>query len=89
MLLALLAFYYDVFIQMWVSHCFRDDIVVDEDHPYYRRYTEKHRKRRDVVKIFWIVAGCLMLIFQSLHIVIALALFTTFLSFAYLDEAMS
>jgi len=89
MLLALLAFYYDVLMQSFVSQYFREDIVVDEYHPYYRRYTEKYRKQRGVVKVFWIVAGALMAAFPVLHAVVAITLFTTFVSFSFLDESVS
>lgn len=40
-----------------------------------------------MVKNFWIASGAVMVIMPALPIVIGLALFTTFVSFMYLDEA--
>lgn len=44
-------------------------------------------RRRETVKTFWIVAGFAMLAMPLLHWIVAVTLFTTFVSFMYLDEA--
>ncbi len=43
-------------------------------------------RRREMVKNFWLVAGLLMLALPLLHLVVGISLFTTFVSFMYLDE---
>jgi len=37
--------------------------------------------------VFWIVAGLVVLLEPVLHFAVSVSLFTTFLSFMYLDEA--
>lgn len=59
----------------------------DENHSYGRTLSRRYRARKGVVKNFWIVAGAAMLLNPILPVIIVLALFTTFLSFMYLDEA--
>ena len=86
MFLAVLRFYYDIILQGLLSHYLHGTDVANEEHPFFRRYSETYRKKRDIVKNFWIVSGCLMLIIAQLYAVVALALFTTFLSFSVLDE---
>lgn len=44
-------------------------------------------RRREVVKNFWLVAGAAMIALPLLHWIVAVSLFTTFVSFMYLDEA--
>ena len=44
-------------------------------------------RRRDMVKNFWIVAGLVMAAVPLLPWIVAVSLFTTFVSFMYLDEA--
>ena len=40
-----------------------------------------------MVKNFWIVAGLAMIVVPLAHVAVGISLFTTFLSFMYLDEA--
>lgn len=54
-------------------------------HPSFRRYTLKYRKKRKIVRDLWIVSGLLMVI-ASIQVMVILALGTTFLAFAILDE---
>ncbi|MGC1508070.1 hypothetical protein [Ketobacter sp.] len=51
------------------------------------RRSSRYRKRREQVKVFWIVAGLVVLLEPMLHFAVSVSLFTTFLSFMYLDEA--
>lgn len=51
-----------------------------------RVLSDRHLRKRSVVKNFWIIAGLLMLLQPVLHVVLVVGMFTTFLSFMYLDE---
>lgn len=64
-----------------------DQVRADPSHPLGRMRTREYRQRREVVKHFWLVAGGAMLLVPVLHWVVAVSLFTTFVSFMYLDEA--
>ncbi len=61
----------------------------DPHHSYKRTLCESYQKRREHVKTFWIVAGLVILVEPVLHFAILVSMFTTFLSFMYLDEAGS
>ncbi len=52
-----------------------------------RRQTRLYKKKREQVKCLWIVAGLVVLMEPVLHFAVGVSLFTTFLSFMYLDEA--
>lgn len=56
----------------------------------YRAYqwtqTKTYQKRLAVVKNFWILGGCLMLISGHIAFILGGSLFLSFLSFAYLEE---
>ncbi len=60
---------------------------LDSSHAYYRTQTNAYKARKSMVKNFWIAAGILVLLNPSLHVAVIVALFTTFLSFMYLDES--
>lgn len=62
----------------------RQHVLAD---PAHRTRTREYLLRREVVKQFWLVAGAVMLLLPALHWVVAVGLFTTFVSFMYLDEA--
>lgn len=51
-----------------------------------RRYGRSYRIKRGWVKNLWLGSGLLMLCFPLLPVVLVLGLFTSFLSFAILDE---
>ncbi|WP_444930895.1 hypothetical protein ACJJIF_03680 [Microbulbifer sp. SSSA002] len=53
-----------------------------------RRYTYAYQQKKGWVKKFWLVSITLMLCFPILPFVLTLAIFTTFLSFAILDESV-
>jgi len=61
----------------------------DEGHASHRRLGERYRRRRQQVKNFWIIAGLVVMMEPVLYFAVAVSLFTTFLSFMYLDEAGS
>ena len=56
------------------------------DHPHRRRFTPGYRRKQGIVKNVWIASGLLMIVQPSPAIIIAIALGTTFLAFAILDE---
>lgn len=61
-------------------------IEADTNHPHWRRYTARYRRKQGIVKNLWIGSGLAMLVIGSLPTTFALALGTTFLSFVILDE---
>lgn len=58
----------------------------DSGHFYRRTLCPKYIEKKSRVKNFWLFAGALVLLQPSLHVMIVVGLFTTFLSFMYLDE---
>ncbi len=58
----------------------------DVSHFYRRRRTRAYLAKRNLVKGFWLLAGLVMLIQPIPAVVLAITMFTTFLSFMYLDE---
>lgn len=58
----------------------------DPTHSHRRRYTAIYKRKQNIVKNIWISAGLVMLALPAIPLVVALALFTTFISFVVLDE---
>lgn len=58
----------------------------DSAHPDRRRFTAAYRRKRGIVKNIWITSGLVMAIQASPAFIAALALGTTFLCLAILDE---
>ena len=58
----------------------------DSGHFYYRTLSPKYIEKKSRVKNFWILAGALVLLQPTLHVMVIAGLFTTFLSFMVLDE---
>ncbi|WGL17081.1 hypothetical protein PVT68_01980 [Microbulbifer bruguierae] len=58
----------------------------DDNDSHLRRYTYHYRVKRNWVKNLWIGSSLLMICFPLLPFVLGLGLFTSFLSFAILDE---
>jgi len=56
-----------------------------EQHPHWRRYTRKYRRKKKIVRNIWVVSGLLM-IGAPLGVTAVLGLGTTFLAFIILDE---
>lgn len=56
-------------------------------HLFGKPMTADYLRRREMVKNFWLVAGAAMIAMPLLHWIVAVSLFTTFVSFMYLDEA--
>ncbi len=61
-------------------------VAVDPDHPHSRRYTDKYRRKQDLVKSLWIGSGLVMISFPALPFIVGTSLFTTFMAFVILDE---
>ena len=86
MLWALITFHMSTLQQQLLSGHYREEIILDEQHPHYRRLSKRYKKKLETVKTFWIVAGMIILLFPLLHVAMISALITTFLSFCFLDE---
>lgn len=76
-----LLMYLQLFLPAW-----RQNMLPDQNHAYGRTLTKKYRAKKSIVKNFWIAAGTLMIFVPVLPVIVGLALFTTFVSFMYLDE---
>lgn len=81
------------FIFLLLQRCFlpgwrqNTDLNQGDSHHFYRRtLSAKYLKKKSMVKNFWIAAGAIVLIQPVLHVMLVVAMFTTFLSFMYLDE---
>lgn len=86
MIWALLSFYVNLLSQTLLAGHYREELIIDDEHPHYRRFTKHYLKKRGLVKNCWIAAGLLALIFPLPHIAVTLTLLTTFVSFSILDE---
>ncbi len=86
MLWQLIRFYMHLFNQYLLAEHFHEELVIDEKHPHYRRFSKRYQKKRDMVKNCWIGAGLIALVFPLLHVAFTLTLLTTFVSFSILDE---
>ncbi len=80
-------------IFLWLRRCFlplwrqnTDKNQGDKRHFYRRTLCVEYQKKKSMVKNFWIAAGVVVLIQPLLHVVLVVAMFTTFISFMYLDE---
>ena len=62
------------------------DRTPDPNHPLKRCYTAEYIARKKVVYYFWLTSLLCMLMMPSLGFVASAGLFTTFISFSYLDE---
>ncbi len=58
----------------------------DPCHHYQRAYTTRYRAKKRVVYYFWVTSLLCMLIVPTVGFVTTAGLFTTFISFSYLDE---
>ncbi len=58
-----------------------------ESHPLHRLQGKRYQDKKQIVKVLWIAAGTLMLIYPLLPFIVTLGLFTTFISFTILDES--
>ncbi len=56
-----------------------------EQHPSWRRFTRRYRRKRRIVKNVWILSGLLMIAIPPAAVPL-LALGTTFIAFMILDE---
>lgn len=61
-------------------------VLAKEDDDHLRRYSRRYKVKRGWVKNLWIGTSLLMLCFPLLPFILAIGLFTSFLSFAILDE---
>lgn len=78
----LIDFYFLLFVPSWMQ-----DRTPDESHFYRRFFTAKHRAKRSKAKWLWIGMLSLMACFPYPPVMVAMLLFTTFLTFSLLDES--
>lgn len=86
MLWAMIRFYIQLIEHYFVSGHYRAELIIDDQHPHYRRFSKRYKKKQGIVKNVWIAAGLITLAFPFLHVAMILSLVTTFLSFCLLDE---
>ena len=73
-------------MQLLMPH-WHKGVRADSRHAFGRTLTRDYLRRREMVKNFWVVAGLMMVVQPLLPWVVWVSLFTTFMSFMYLDEA--
>ncbi len=85
MLWMLLRFYCTLMVRSFLPQ--ESEIALpNEDDSHLRRYSRKYKVKRNWVKNIWIGSSLLMICFPLLPFILGLGLFTSFLSFAILDE---
>ncbi|BBM03685.1 hypothetical protein [Microbulbifer sp. GL-2] len=85
MLLAILRFYCTNFVRFFLPQQ-REFPLFDRDFFHARRYSYQYRQKKGLVRWLWIAVLVVMLCFPLLPLMLGLGFFTTFLSFAILDE---
>lgn len=75
------------FILAFLKPSWMQDKTPDASHFYRRLFTSKHRAKRAKARLLWIGVGGLMLAFPYPPLIIALSLFTTFITFSLMDES--
>ncbi|WP_027857657.1 hypothetical protein [Marinobacterium jannaschii] len=73
-------------ISLMFPHWMQDQ-TPDQNHFYRRVFTSRHKARVKRLYLLWLGAMSIVLIFPSLPLLIIVTLFTTFISFSFLDEA--
>lgn len=86
MLIKLMQFYWKLMHQVVWQPSWLLSKIPDRRHFHRRRFTENYQKKRRVVRSLWFSAALMMLAFPFAHLVVVIALFTTFISFSILDE---
>lgn len=76
-------------IWQFLLPAWRKVVKPDCNHAYGRTLTKGYVARKSFVKSMWIGSALMMLVMPALPVVIGLGLFTTFVSFMYLDEVKS
>ncbi len=83
---ALIQFCLSLLGRYFLSHYYREEFIVDKEHPNYRRLSVQYRRKQSIVKNFWIGSGVICLVFPFLPLIAIMTLATTFISFCILDE---
>jgi len=86
MLWRFIHFYLHLLSHYFIRGHYRAEMITDESHPHYRRFSARYKRKQSLVKNFWIGAGLITLAFPLLHVAFVLTLSTTLLSFCLLDE---
>lgn len=86
MLWHIIQFHLSLIAHYFIGGHYREELIVDDSHPHYRRFSARYKRKQSMVKNFWIGAGLITLIFPLLHVAFILTLSTTFISFCLLDE---
>lgn len=73
--------------QLFLPAWRQQQILPERRHAYGRTLTKRYLARKAMVKNFWIASGTAMMLMPAMPFVVGLTLFTTFVSFMYLDEA--
>ncbi len=86
MLWGLIQFQLHLFMQFFRAGYYRDEFIIDDTHPHYRRFSKKYKKKQGIVKNFWIIAGLITLAFPLPQVAVVIFAITTCVSFCLLDE---
>ncbi len=86
MIIEVIQFYWKLVHQVVWQPSWLLSEIPDKSHFHRRRFTESYQKKRRFVRGLWFSAVLMMLAFPVAHLVVFIALFTTFISFSILDE---
>ncbi len=86
MLKSIVVFYWKLWQQLTWQPAWLLSEIPSKRHFHRRRLTEVYRKKQRLVRSLWFSALMIMLALPALPLVVAISLFTTFVSFSILDE---
>ena len=76
-----------IFTLLLMAPAWMRDRTPDENHFYRRLFTVKHRAKKARARQLWIAVLLFLLLFPYPPLIVAMLLFTTFLTFSLLDES--
>lgn len=86
MLKSIVVFYWKLWQQLTWQPPWLLSEIPSRSHFHRRRLTRVYRKKQRLVRALWFGALLVMLALPILPLVVAISLFTTFISFSILDE---
>ena len=75
------------FYLMLLTPAWMQDRTPDETHFYRRFFTAKYQAKKEKIKWLWIATCTVLLCFPYMPLRLTQALFSTFLTFSFLDES--
>lgn len=74
--------------QYLTGHYYRRELIaIDSKHPHYRRYSDQYKKKRQLIKSYWITASLITLLFPFVEVAAVLCIISALSSLCTLDES--